>query len=242
MDEQQRKMIGKNLATARKLAGLTQIEVMGEVWNRTSNKNRISELENGAVPISVELLIKLCLLYGVSADYILGFSVEPELDLNAGRAGHIYSHMKSLVEDMTKALCITAAQNMAAMPKPHAEAMADQARHTCQEAAKVLHLLPESCQHLRAAILAQVEALRTFDRAVALQMRSMENAVTGIMDRDDLEDGHQMLADLGNGRIKKIMLTKTESPLCPANDDQGHLTLLPSGGHEDQLQLPGMVG
>ena len=89
---------------------------------------------------------------------------------------------------------------------------------------------------------AQVEALRTFDRAVALQMRSMENAVTGIMDRDDLEDGHQMLADLGNGRIKKIMLTKTESPLCPANDDQGHLTLLPSCGHEDQLQLPGMAG
>lgn len=196
MGEQQRKMIGKNLAVARKLAGLNQIEVMERVWKRTDNKNRISELENGAVALSLDVLIQLCLLYGISADYILGFSVEPELDLNAGRAGHLYNHMKALVEDMTKALCITAAKNMEAMPRPQATALADHARHTCQEAAKVLHLLPESCQHLRAAILAQLEALRTFDRSVALQVRAMENAVMGIMERDDLEDGHQLLADL----------------------------------------------
>ena len=194
--EEQCKMIGRNLAVARKLAGLTQLEVMERVWHRTDNKNRISELENGAVPLSLDVLIHLCRLYGVSADYILGFSVEPELDLTAGRVGHIYNHMKILVEDMTKALCVTAAQNMAAMPKPHAQAMAEQARHTCQEAAKVLHLLPESCQPLRAAILAQVEALRTFDRAVALQVRAIEQAITQVMDRDDLEDGHQLLADL----------------------------------------------
>ena len=45
--KQIRVTVGRNLAAARKNAGMTQAEVMRIVWNVDNNRNRISEIENG---------------------------------------------------------------------------------------------------------------------------------------------------------------------------------------------------
>lgn len=94
--EKLRKMIGRNLAEARKMAGLSQIQVMQRVWGRDSNKNRISEIEIGLVMPRTELVYTLCDLYKVCPSYVFGFSVEPTLDESAGRVNMLYSGLKQV--------------------------------------------------------------------------------------------------------------------------------------------------
>ncbi len=45
--KQIRLIVGKNLAAARRNAGMNQAEVMSKVWGVENTRNRISEIENG---------------------------------------------------------------------------------------------------------------------------------------------------------------------------------------------------
>ncbi|MBR7131911.1 MAG: helix-turn-helix transcriptional regulator [Clostridia bacterium] len=62
-------MFGENLKNARKLKNLTLINV-GMKINTTHAT--ISRYENNKLEPNLDTLKKLCELYGVSADYILG--------------------------------------------------------------------------------------------------------------------------------------------------------------------------
>lgn len=62
-------MIGERLRKARKAAGMT-LEEVAKATN--SAHTTISRYENGKRKMDPETLIGLCLLYHVSADYILG--------------------------------------------------------------------------------------------------------------------------------------------------------------------------
>ena len=71
-DDDLKMLIAKNLLSARMTAGLTQSDAMTELYQCEKAyfkaANRMSELEKGARVLDVIGLVRLCKLYGVSAD------------------------------------------------------------------------------------------------------------------------------------------------------------------------------
>ena len=61
----------------RKTHALTQADI-GKVLQRT--QQGYNHIETGRAELKIEDLIRLCRLYGVSADYMLGLSDEPRHD------------------------------------------------------------------------------------------------------------------------------------------------------------------
>lgn len=96
-DNDLKMLIAKNLLAARMTAGLTQSDAMAELYQCEKPyfkaANRMSELEKGTRVLDVIGLVRLCKLYGVSADYILGFTDEPELNEASRLMGHIHTAM-----------------------------------------------------------------------------------------------------------------------------------------------------
>lgn len=125
-NENKRALIGIKLCAARKLSKMTQTDVMLKVFNvkNPNQKNRISEIESGKVAPDSELLQELCLLYGVSADWILGFTVEPEIDLTASRVGLLYNGMahalsplvERIIEQVSGSFAEAGSQYLATLP------------------------------------------------------------------------------------------------------------------------------
>lgn len=125
-NEGKRTLIGLKLCAARKLSKMTQTDVMLKIFNvkNPNQKNRISEIESGKVAPDSELLQELCLLYGVSADWILGFTVEPEIDLTASRVGLLYNGMahalsplvERIIEQVSGSFAEAGSQYLASLP------------------------------------------------------------------------------------------------------------------------------
>lgn len=67
-----KKKVGERLKESRKSAGFTQAEV-AEIMKMT--QQQYSRFENGIFELSYEQLIKLCSLFDVSADYLLGLKI-----------------------------------------------------------------------------------------------------------------------------------------------------------------------
>ncbi|SDC28720.1 helix-turn-helix domain-containing protein [Acinetobacter boissieri] len=106
-------LIGRRLAKARILVKLSQAEVMSRVFSvstSTKRANRISEIENGHKIPDAEILQKLCLLYGVSADWVLGFTIEPEFDNNSSRVGLLLNGVHEITATMVQQISQTVAQ------------------------------------------------------------------------------------------------------------------------------------
>ncbi|MBF7695868.1 helix-turn-helix domain-containing protein [Acinetobacter rathckeae] len=106
-------LIGRRLAKARILVNLSQSEVMRRIFSiPTSAKraNRISEIENGHKIPDAEILQKLCLLYGVSADWVLGFTIEPEFDRNSSRVGLLLNGVHDVTTRMIKEISQSVAE------------------------------------------------------------------------------------------------------------------------------------
>lgn len=198
-DVERRRIIGKNLATARKLSGLSQSDVMLHVWGEenTRQKNRISEIENGADTLpDAELLCVLCQLYGVSADYILGFSVEPEIDMTAGRFGVMYNglrstltdHLESVVEELSR----IGAQQMAQFPKPSMMGMLHAGKDVYREFDKQRELVPTA---LAQAIGRLFQEIRHCDQQMAVTMNHYDMLIGDIVERPDSVERHSLLSD-----------------------------------------------
>lgn len=120
--ETRRCQIGKNLAYAREVSGLTQVDVIVKLFGTDNpSKSVISDMESGKRLPDADLLQRICLLYGVSADWILGFTAEVELDPNLGHAGVIYQKVHDLVSEtaksMTMKLCLVGAEHLQTLPK-----------------------------------------------------------------------------------------------------------------------------
>ena len=64
-----KKQIGERLKESRKAAGYTQTKI-AEILNMT--QQQYSRFENGVFELNYTQIIKLCKLYDVSADYLLG--------------------------------------------------------------------------------------------------------------------------------------------------------------------------
>ena len=145
-NQAKREQIGQNLCTARRLAQLTQSDVMVRVFNvnNPNQKNRISEIESGKVAPDTEVLQELCLLYGVSADWVLGFAAEPEIDLTASRVGLLYNGMahalsplvERIIEQVSGSFAEAGSQYLASLPNSGVLAL-------IQNAKKIIHEIQE---------------------------------------------------------------------------------------------------
>lgn len=142
-NEGKRTLIGLKLCAARKLSKMTQTDVMLKIFNvkNPNQKNRISEIESGKVAPDSELLQELCLLYGVSADWILGFTVEPEIDLTASRVGLLYNGMahalsplvERIIEQVSGSFAEAGSQYLASLPNSGILALIQNAKNIINE-------------------------------------------------------------------------------------------------------------
>ncbi len=238
-DPETRRLIGRNLAGARNTAGLSQSEVMSKIFGSKDpkQKNRISEIESGKTLPDAELLQRLCKLYSTSADYVLGFSVEPELDATAGRVGMLYNGMKEvtadLVQELTMQVSLASASFLAAMPKPHNIALVEATKKVWREfTANKADMPPEMAE----AIFDMWSITRECDQYLATQMRGFEMRLNDIGQRNDKEDKHQMLSDIVDKHIQRYpatVLPKHISAIKPlanqGSDDQLKLFIKPNG-------------
>jgi transcriptional regulator with XRE-family HTH domain len=200
-DLQKRALIGANLASARRLAGYSQSDVMHIVWHETTNqKNRISEMESGKSLPDAELLSELCLLYGVSADYICGISAEPEIDQTAGRVGLIYNGLSEIaassVQQMVEGLSRLSANYIAAMPKPHALALMEAAKLVWREYTKKEHdQIKQAHPLLGHAIFMMFKVVQEFDKAQAVNLTGYNMALDAVLERQSDDPRHHLGSD-----------------------------------------------
>lgn len=102
------KVIANNLTTARENAGMTQQEVAIHLYGKKTQKARISEIESGRKTIDFYKFLQLVELYGQSADYILGRSTEPIMDIYANHINYVQlcakRYFDPIIEQMTEGL------------------------------------------------------------------------------------------------------------------------------------------
>ena len=64
-----KKEVGNRIKESRKYAGLTQAEMAEKM---VMTQQQYSRFENGVFELSYSQLIKICTLFDISADYLLG--------------------------------------------------------------------------------------------------------------------------------------------------------------------------
>lgn len=123
MNEQnleKRSLIGANLAQARRTIGLTQQQVALQIFGSKDKAKKMSDIERGLQMPDAELLQTLCLLYGVSSDWIYGFSDAVELDPQIGNAGvlftKLYTQIEEAINKISLELCLIGAKQLPNIP------------------------------------------------------------------------------------------------------------------------------
>ncbi|MBE2165351.1 helix-turn-helix transcriptional regulator [Acinetobacter baumannii] len=195
-DLQRRVLIGRKLAMARDMAQLRQEDVALEIFG-TPHKNRMSEIENGKLMPDAELLSVLCQKYGVSSDWVLGFTVEPELDKTASVAGILFNSLGDMMSEYTQAmafqLSMAAAQHVTSFPK----ALTVQLLTASKE-------LIQACltkdQAFQDKVLPELQTLmlivRECEQNRAKQIRNLEMAIDDVFQRDESDIQEKALIDL----------------------------------------------
>lgn len=84
----------KNLRIAKKL---NQVELAKKLG---ITKQSVSNWENENIMPSIEMLIKIADLFGVTTDYLLGLSDEHTLNTN-GLSDNQIAHIQSIINDIT---------------------------------------------------------------------------------------------------------------------------------------------
>lgn len=195
-DLQRRVLIGRKLAMARDMSQLRQEDVAMEIFG-TPHKNRMSEIENGKLMPDAELLSVLCQKYGVSSDWVLGFTVEPELDKTASVAGILFNSLGDMMSEYTQAmafqLSIAAAQHVTSFPK----ALTVQLLTASKELIQACLTQDQSFQD---KVLPELQTLmlivRECEQNRAKQIRNLEMAIDDVFQRDESDIQEKALIDL----------------------------------------------
>lgn len=89
-------MFGERVKNLRLSLGLNQIE-FGEKLNVT--KQSVSNWENGNIQPSIDMLIKISMVFSVETDYLLGLDNNRKLDVT-GLSDRQISYIQQLVNDL----------------------------------------------------------------------------------------------------------------------------------------------
>ncbi len=90
-------MFGKKIKELRSSLGLNQV-VFGTRLH--VSKQSVCNWENDNILPSVDMLVRICTTYSVSADYLLGLEAKRELDTSQLSALQI-SHIQQIIDDIT---------------------------------------------------------------------------------------------------------------------------------------------
>lgn len=91
-------MLGYRIKELRTAQGLNQVE-FGEMLNVT--KQSVSNWENGNIQPSIDMLVRICTAFSVSADYLLELTDRRTLDVT-GLSNAQIAHMQCLVDDLRR--------------------------------------------------------------------------------------------------------------------------------------------
>jgi transcriptional regulator with XRE-family HTH domain len=97
-----KKTISKRLVAAREISGHLQSEAARAIGY--VNSTQLSLVEKGVRLPPLEIVIRASAVYGVSVDYLLGASDEPERDVHAASRNGAFRRMQRLLEDNTTAI------------------------------------------------------------------------------------------------------------------------------------------
>ena len=91
-------MLGERIHELRLACGWNQVELAKRL---NVAKQTVSNWENENIQPSIEMLMKLSKLFGVSTDYLLGIDDIPRLDVS-GLDTETIAHLSILIDDFRK--------------------------------------------------------------------------------------------------------------------------------------------
>ena len=88
-------MLGQRINELRVALGWSQVELAKRL---NIAKQTVSNWENDNIQPSIEMLIRLSKLFGVTTDYLLGLDEVPRLSVE-GLPTHVVAHISLLIDD-----------------------------------------------------------------------------------------------------------------------------------------------
>ena len=88
-------MLGQRIQELRSGCGWSQVEVAKRLQVA---KQTVSNWENENIQPSIDMLVRLAQLFGVSTDYLLGLDSIPRLSVD-GLSPEVVSHLSLLIDD-----------------------------------------------------------------------------------------------------------------------------------------------
>ena len=216
-DLETRAMIGRKLALARERSGMLQHEVAIELFG-VAQKNRISEMENGKTLPDAELLQVMCSLYRVSVDWVLGFTINPELNETESVAGVLFNSVGDILSENLNAVAaqmsMLCAKHIASFPKPLTIQLLEQAKTVVNQ-----YLLDQcSNDKLQPVMIELIQTIKECEKDRAIQFNYLAKGLDDIFERDEGDVQEKILLDLKKSR--KTRFAQTTLPKSDCKDMQ----------------------
>ena len=88
-------MLGQRIFEMRTAFGWSQVDLAKRL---KVTKQTVSNWENENIQPSIEMLVRIAKLFGVTTDYLLGLDCVPRLDIE-GLPSNVVAHLALLVDD-----------------------------------------------------------------------------------------------------------------------------------------------
>lgn len=177
-------IIGKKLSMARENAGLSQSDVALMVYGKRSHKGRISELETGKKHIDFYLFLLLTNIYGQSADYMLGLSVEPIHDVYASHINYVQLCAKKYFEPIIEQMTGNLVDYMVNVDKDCHYKLVELSRQIANQVMTDKQL-SHACPTLHQQLLQMADIVRQIDINHARKMTQIHAQLDDIKRQDD---------------------------------------------------------
>lgn len=193
------KAVAYNLKLAREISGLTLRQAQTAIWgyrNEVMFANRVSEMESGNKKIELKTIFKACEVYGVSADFVLGFSDEFERDnLAAKQAGMVFQSIRGSVLEATEQICMNVTNSITRLPKFQGEMLKTSARQFVDIFERHSHDLAFRGQYsdMVESALELKKNVVMFELYVAKQQRQLELSMMSLLENEDDETSSRKL-------------------------------------------------
>ncbi|MFC6628629.1 helix-turn-helix domain-containing protein [Acinetobacter beijerinckii] len=219
-DLEKRVLIGRKLALARERRGMLQHEVAIELFG-VEQKNRISEMENGKTLPDAELLQVMCSMYRVSVDWVLGFTINPELNETESVAGVLFNSVGDILADnlnaITSQISLLCAKHINSFPK----ALQIQLLEQSKAAAKQFLQLDRSQQEkLKPEMMDLIQTIQECEKERAVQFNHIAKGLEDITERDEDEIQEKILQDLKSQRKSRFTQTTLKDKKGDAEEPQ----------------------
>ena len=218
-DLETRAMIGRKLALARERSGMLQHEVAIELFG-VAQKNRISEMENGKTLPDAELLQVMCSLYRVSVDWVLGFTINPELNETESVAGVIFNSFGELLADnlnaVTFQMALLCSKHITSFPKALSLQLLEKSKVVSNQYVDLMGHGGDD--RLKPFIMELLQIIKECEKDQAIQFNYLAKGLEDIFERDENNVQEKILLDLKKSR--KTRFAQTTLPKGDCKDMQ----------------------